>query len=68
MGLCLPRSGKTVSQHLARSTNDHHRRASKASLTAAPLITRTSFLADSVEKVASLKSLQICRNTNDIFD
>jgi hypothetical protein len=25
-------------------------------------------VADSVEKVASLKSLQICQNTNDIFD
>jgi hypothetical protein len=24
--------------------------------------------ADSVEKVASLMSLQICQNTNDIFD
>ena len=24
--------------------------------------------ADSVEKVASLKSLEICRNTNNIFD
>jgi len=25
-------------------------------------------MADSVEKVASLKWLQICQNTNDIFD
>jgi hypothetical protein len=29
---------------------------------------RLRFLTDSVEKVANLESLQICRNTNDIFD
>jgi hypothetical protein len=37
-----------------------------------PLMAYTRFslymVADSVEKVASLKSLQICQNTNDIFD
>jgi hypothetical protein len=27
-----------------------------------------TFLTDSVEKVASLKSLKNCQNTNDIFD
>jgi hypothetical protein len=29
---------------------------------------RTTFWADSVEKVASLKSLQICQSANEIFD
>jgi len=31
-------------------------------------IRKSSLWADSVEKVPNLKSLQICQNTNDIFD
>jgi hypothetical protein len=37
-------------------------------LAAATFLAARQFLADSVEKVPSLKSLQICQNTIDVFD